>query len=78
MLLTTARAWPETSRWVLEPKWDGYRILAAVNQGRVRCWTRHGTRLGPCTGVREAELVRRRIRMRSSAVLCVSTGIRAS
>lgn len=45
MLLTTARTWPASDGWVLEPKWDGFRMVAAVDGGVARCWTRHGTRL---------------------------------
>lgn len=45
MLLTTARTWPVGDGWVLEPKWDGYRMVAAVKGGVARCWTRHGTEL---------------------------------
>ena len=43
MLLTSARRWPAGGDWVLEPKWDGYRLVAHVQDGRARCWTRHGT-----------------------------------
>lgn len=45
MLLGTAREWPDPEAWALEPKWDGYRMIAAVVGGRVRCWSRHGTDL---------------------------------
>lgn len=51
MLLATARTWPAGDGWVLEPKWDGYRMVAAVRNGVARCWTRHGTQL--TTGVGE-------------------------
>ena len=43
MLLTSARQWPTGGDWALEPKWDGYRFVAHVENGRARCWTRHGT-----------------------------------
>ena len=43
MLLSTAHTWPTGRGWVLEPKWDGFRVLAAVDQGKTRAWTRHGT-----------------------------------
>lgn len=45
MLLTSARTWPAGDGWVLEPKWDGYRMVASIGSGTARCWTRHGTRL---------------------------------
>ena len=45
MLLATAREWPDREGGALEPKWDGYRMVAAVIDGRVRCWSRHGTDL---------------------------------
>ena len=33
-------------RWVLQPKWDGFRLLIDVGTGgRVRGWSRHGTDL---------------------------------
>lgn len=50
MLLATARGWPAGDGWALEPKWDGYRMLAAVDGGRARCWTRHGTQLTSAVG----------------------------
>lgn len=45
MLLSTARDWRGGDGWALEPKWDGFRMVAAVNGGRVRCWSRRGTDL---------------------------------
>ncbi len=45
MLLSTVREWPDREGWALEPKWDGYRMLAMVDGGRARCWSRHGTEL---------------------------------
>jgi bifunctional non-homologous end joining protein LigD len=52
MLSVSARRWPEGGRWVLQPKWDGFRLLIDVGtDGEVRGWSRHGTdltaRLGP-------------------------------
>jgi bifunctional non-homologous end joining protein LigD len=52
MLSTWARRWPDGGRWVLQPKWDGFRLLLHVGaDGVVRGWSRHGTdltqRLGP-------------------------------
>ena len=46
MLSTWARRWPDGGRWVLQPKWDGFRLLLHVgNGGEVRAWSRHGTDL---------------------------------
>jgi bifunctional non-homologous end joining protein LigD len=45
MLLSRAGSWPTRAGWVLEPKWDGFRVLAAVDDGRGRAWTRHGTEI---------------------------------
>ena len=50
MLLATARTWPGGEGWALEPKWDGYRMLAEVDDGRARCWSRHGTDLTGAIG----------------------------
>ena len=52
MLSVSARRWPDGGRWVLQPKWDGFRLLVDVHaDGEVRGWSRHGTnltaRLGP-------------------------------
>lgn len=42
-LATAASALPGTGRWALEPKWDGYRLLARVDeQGHARLFTRNG------------------------------------
>ena len=57
MLLTSARAWPEGGDWVLEPKWDGYRFVAEIRDGRARCWTRHGTEVTQRVGEVARELV---------------------
>ena len=46
MLSTAARRWPDGGRWVLQPKWDGFRLLIDVDaRRRVRGWSRHGTDL---------------------------------
>ncbi|MDP8908329.1 MAG: ATP-dependent DNA ligase, partial [Chloroflexota bacterium] len=50
MLLATARDWPSSDGWALEPKWDGYRMLAAVDDGSLRCWSRHSTDLTCAVG----------------------------
>ena len=57
MLLTTAQEWPAGGDWVLEPKWDGYRFVAHVENGSARCWTRHGTEVTARVGVVARELV---------------------
>jgi ATP-dependent DNA ligase len=46
MLSASSRAWPTGGDWVLHPKWDGFRLLIAIDaRGRVRAWSRHGTSL---------------------------------
>jgi ATP-dependent DNA ligase len=55
MLSVSTRRWPDGGRWVLQPKWDGFRVLVEVGTGReVRGWSRHGTdltaRLGSLLG----------------------------
>jgi bifunctional non-homologous end joining protein LigD len=46
MLSVSARRWPDGGRWVLQPKWDGVRLLIEVGtDGEVRGWSRHGTNL---------------------------------
>jgi bifunctional non-homologous end joining protein LigD len=57
MLLTSAREWPDGGEWVLEPKWDGYRFVAEIRDGRARCWTRHGTDVTARVGEVARELV---------------------
>lgn len=41
-LATAATAVPAQGRWLLEPKWDGYRLLARVAAGKVKLFTRNG------------------------------------
>ena len=46
MLSVSARRWPDGGRWVMQPKWDGFRLLVEINRdGRTRAWSRHGTDL---------------------------------
>jgi ATP-dependent DNA ligase len=46
MLSTSARRWPGGGEWVLQPKWDEFRLLIEVGADRrVRAWSRHGTSL---------------------------------
>jgi bifunctional non-homologous end joining protein LigD len=46
MLAATARDMPTGHGWVLQPKYDGWRLLIEVlHGGRARAWTRHGTAL---------------------------------
>ncbi len=42
MVATPGRAMPEGDRWVLEPKWDGWRAVAHVTGDGARIFTRHG------------------------------------
>jgi bifunctional non-homologous end joining protein LigD len=47
MLSTRASTWPATGDWMMEPKWDGFRLLVAIDhRGRIRAWSRRGTSLG--------------------------------
>ncbi len=46
MLSAAARAWPGAGVFVLQPKFDGFRVLIQRDGGgRVRFWSRHGTAL---------------------------------
>ena len=46
MLASPASEWPQGGGWVLEPKYDGYRLLVETRaDGRVCAWSRHGTSL---------------------------------
>jgi bifunctional non-homologous end joining protein LigD len=44
MLATSRVSWPLAGEWVLEPKFDGWRAVVAVDQD-VRVWTRNGHEL---------------------------------
>jgi ATP-dependent DNA ligase len=44
MLASPTSEWPQGGGWVLEPKYDGYRLLVETRTGgRVCAWSRHGT-----------------------------------
>ena len=46
MLASSISEWPEGGGWVLEPKFDGYRLIVQTRPGgRVCAWSRHGTSL---------------------------------
>ena len=32
MLSTRVTPWPANSDWVIEPKWDGFRLLVAIDE----------------------------------------------
>ena len=42
MLAASGRTIPEGSDWILEPKFDGWRMLAHVTAGGPRLWSRNG------------------------------------
>lgn len=47
MLATPASAVPaDPTRWVVEPKYDGFRVLGAVSGGRAALWSRQRQDLG--------------------------------
>jgi bifunctional non-homologous end joining protein LigD len=51
MLSTRASAWPAQGDWMMEPKWDGFRLLVAIDlHGRMRAWSRRGTSLSDRLG----------------------------
>jgi bifunctional non-homologous end joining protein LigD len=51
MLSSRAATWPAHGDWMMQPKWDGFRLLAAIDQrGRMRAWSRHGVSLGDRLG----------------------------
>jgi DNA ligase-1 len=46
MLSTSATRWPTGGDWVLQPKWDGFRLLIEIGKdGRPKAWSRHGANL---------------------------------
>jgi DNA ligase 1 len=46
MLSTAGRHWPNFGNWMLQPKWDGFRLIVDIDtEGRARGWSRHGTNL---------------------------------
>jgi hypothetical protein len=46
MLSTAGHEWPAGRDWVLQPKWDGFRLLIGVDDaGRTRAWSRSGANL---------------------------------
>jgi bifunctional non-homologous end joining protein LigD len=51
MLSTPVASWPVQGDWRVEPKWDQFRLLVAVDgRGRVRAWSRRGASLGDRLG----------------------------
>ena len=51
MLSTRAANWPAQGDWRMEPKWDGFRLLVAIDsRGRIRAWSRRGASLGDRLG----------------------------
>ena len=51
MLSTRAAKWPTQGDWMMEPKWDGFRLLVVIDhQGRMRAWSRRGASLGDRLG----------------------------
>ena len=51
MLGTPAVTWPADGDWMMEPKWDGFRLLVEVgDDARIRAWSRRGTSLGDRLG----------------------------
>jgi ATP-dependent DNA ligase len=51
MLSTRAATWPEQDGWIMEPKWDGFRLLVQIgHDGRIRAWSRRRTSLGDRLG----------------------------
>ena len=46
MLSTRSTRWPTSEDWVLQVKWDGFRLLVEIpRRGMVRAWSRHGASL---------------------------------
>jgi ATP-dependent DNA ligase len=51
MLSTPAATWPAHGDWIMEPKWDGFRLLVAIgDRARIRAWSRRGTSLSDRLG----------------------------
>jgi bifunctional non-homologous end joining protein LigD len=51
MLSTRAATWPAQGDWMMEPKWDGFRLLVAIGErARIRAWSRRGASLGDRLG----------------------------
>jgi ATP-dependent DNA ligase len=51
MLSSRATTWPANGDWIMEPKWDGFRLLVAIDRhGRTRAWSRRGASLGDRLG----------------------------
>ena len=51
MLGTRAAWWPAQGDWRMEPKWDGFRLLVAIDdRGHIRAWSRRGASLGDRLG----------------------------
>src|SRR5947209_17146563 len=51
MLSASARCWPSGGEWVMQPKWDGFRLLIEIDRDRgMRAWSRQGTNLTPRLG----------------------------
>jgi DNA ligase-1 len=51
MLSTPAATWPRQGDWMMEPKWDGFRLLVELGgHARIRAWSRRGTSLGDRLG----------------------------
>jgi bifunctional non-homologous end joining protein LigD len=42
MLASAAGELPDLKGWALEPKWDGFRVIAEVSTRRVHLWSRNG------------------------------------
>lgn len=46
MLSSPGTRWPDGGDWVLQVKWDGFRLLVETpRRGGIRAWSRHGTSL---------------------------------
>jgi ATP-dependent DNA ligase len=51
MLSTRAATWPAQGDWMMEPKWDGFRLLVQIDRHAcIRAWSRRGTSLGDRLG----------------------------